>query len=240
LGLDPARLLARHHRLVFCSISGFGSDSPAAARPGHDINYLVASGAYAALSPAAPLPAVPGLVLADVAAGLMAALRIVSVLSADLPSAADRFVDVSLSGAISEWVDCVGGVDAAARLQGFLSGMPHYGTFTTADGEVLALGVVREDAFWRALCVTLRMPESVWGQDVEERLSNASELRTLLAKEISRHTRAELEEMLADVDTCWSFYDDKGGIVRGKLAATHVSVPRLNSARQAIESEFMT
>ena len=45
LGVGWDVLRARNPKLVMCSITGYGQDGPFAARAGHDINYMAASGA---------------------------------------------------------------------------------------------------------------------------------------------------------------------------------------------------
>ena len=44
LGLDHQTALARHPRLVWVSISGYGAEGPRRHVPGHDLNYLAESG----------------------------------------------------------------------------------------------------------------------------------------------------------------------------------------------------
>ena len=55
--------------VVWCSITGFGSDSPQSARAGHDLNYLGYAGALA--DTARSLPPVQ---IADLAAGALGAV----------------------------------------------------------------------------------------------------------------------------------------------------------------------
>ena len=47
LGLDPDQLLARHPRLVVCSMPGFGQRDPRAGLPGWEGVVLAAAGCYA-------------------------------------------------------------------------------------------------------------------------------------------------------------------------------------------------
>ena len=44
LGLGPADMLERNARLIYVSISGYGSDGPWMRRSGHDMNYLATAG----------------------------------------------------------------------------------------------------------------------------------------------------------------------------------------------------
>src|SRR4051794_17624910 len=47
IGCGPAALLARHPRLVVCSVSGYGQSGPYAGRAGHDVDYIALAGVLA-------------------------------------------------------------------------------------------------------------------------------------------------------------------------------------------------
>lgn len=76
-GFDAARLLAEHPRLVWCTISGFGADSP---RPGYDFVVQAEAGWMAITGPADGPPSKVGVALADVIAGKDAAAAILAAL----------------------------------------------------------------------------------------------------------------------------------------------------------------
>jgi len=59
LGLGYAALAARHPRLIYCSITGFGQDGPRARFAGHDLNYLALSGLLGLARGADGTPALP-------------------------------------------------------------------------------------------------------------------------------------------------------------------------------------
>ena len=78
LGADWETLSALNSRLVYCSLSGFGSAGPLAERPGHDLNFLaLAAGLPAGLTDGEALIRVPWV---DLAAGTNAALMIMAAL----------------------------------------------------------------------------------------------------------------------------------------------------------------
>jgi len=66
LGLDPDALVARHHRLVWCSIGGFPEQPQ---RPGYDFVVQAESGWMAITGEAHGDPMKSGVALADVLAG---------------------------------------------------------------------------------------------------------------------------------------------------------------------------
>ena len=80
LGLTPDRLLARHPRLVVCSISGFGRTGPWRDAPGYDFAVQAMSGLMAITGPADGPPCKVGVAVADVLTGLYAATAILACL----------------------------------------------------------------------------------------------------------------------------------------------------------------
>jgi len=79
-GLGAEELLARHPRLVWCTITGFGLDSP---RPGYDFVIQAESGWMAITGDPAGAPTKVGVALADVLAGKDAAIAILALLAGD-------------------------------------------------------------------------------------------------------------------------------------------------------------
>lgn len=94
-GVDPARLLATHPRLIWCTVTGFGADSD---RPGYDFVVQAESGWMAITGEPTGAPMKVGVALADVLAGKDAAIGILSALVArDGRPPADRHLVVSLA-----------------------------------------------------------------------------------------------------------------------------------------------
>lgn len=157
-GLPLARLRERYPTLVTCSLSSFGSTEPWASLPGHDLNFLGASGLLEELSGGA---AVPRVQLADVTAGHLALSGILAALllrsrtgrgshleqplaTAPLPFLTWAFADLSAGG--------------DGQLGGLLSGrVPAYRLYACADGRTVALGAL-EPKFWIELVTALGLP----------------------------------------------------------------------------------
>ncbi|HEY0570956.1 MAG TPA: CoA transferase, partial [Enterovirga sp.] len=72
LGVDYATLSARNPRLVYCSISAFGQDGPYRERPAHDLAVEALAGVLSINLGSDDRPAMPGIVAADMLAGLQA------------------------------------------------------------------------------------------------------------------------------------------------------------------------
>ena len=94
-GLGAAAMLARHPRLIWCTITGFG---PASARPGYDFVVQAESGWMAITGEPHGAPMKVGVALADVLAGKDAAIAILGALVARGGAAAieARHLHVSL------------------------------------------------------------------------------------------------------------------------------------------------
>ena len=155
LGLTPAGLLARHPRLVVCSISGFGRTGPLADAPGYDFAIQALSGLMAITGPADGPPCKVGVAVADVLTGLYAATAVLACLHARQRSGHGYAIDLALHDcALAAQVNVAqayltSGAMPARQGNAHLQIVP-YQLFATADGWlVLNVG---NDGQWRAFC----------------------------------------------------------------------------------------
>jgi len=96
LGFAPAELLARHPRLVVCSISGFGATGPYAERPGFDPIAQAMSGLMSLTGTAESGPTRVGIAISDLLAGIFGAHGIQLALLARGRTGRGQLVDTSL------------------------------------------------------------------------------------------------------------------------------------------------
>ena len=152
-GLGEAAVRAVNPRIVYCSLSGYGQAGPYRDRPGHDLDYLAIGGLLALLGPAGARPVPPGLQVADMAGGTLAALEIVAALFRRERTGEGAVLDVAVLDAIVAWLGTLGaGVATAGVVPGPLAGtFPCYAVYPAADGAFLALGAL-EPPFWVAFC----------------------------------------------------------------------------------------
>jgi len=162
LGLAPEAVRARHPRLVYCAISGFGLTGPHAERPGYDVIAQARSGLMSVTGELGGEPQRVSTALSDIAAGTNAALAICAALVRQQRDGRGELVDVALLEADLALM--------APRIASFLAGEPEprpsgatdsvlavYQSFETADRPlVLAVG---NDAMWRRLCGVLELGE---------------------------------------------------------------------------------
>lgn len=155
MGLAPEQLLARHPRLVACSISGFGRTGPLRDAPGYDFAIQAMSGLMGITGPVAGPPFKVGVALADVLTGLYAATSILACLRARERSGHGYAIDLGLLDcAIASQVNVAQAYLTSGKVpprQGnaHLQIVP-YELFETADGYlVLNVG---NDSQWRSFC----------------------------------------------------------------------------------------
>lgn len=163
VGYDTVRRV--NPRIVFCAISGYGQDGPAAQRSGHDLNYMALTGALQLFGTPATGPLVPGLSIADVGGGsLMAAFGIMAALSARERSGEGQFVDISMTDGLVSWL-CYhaadflfSGVEPRGGERPFIGGAPCYNVYRCSEGLHVSLGII-EEHFWIAFCDLIARPD---------------------------------------------------------------------------------
>lgn len=236
LGVGAAAIMNTNPEIVYCSLSGFGQTGPLRDRPGHDINYLAASGLLNLLSEETPrdfpLP------LADVFAGMLTAMRIVAGVFNSRTTGSGIRIDASIGGSALDVVMSLGAGKGESPTAQFRS-LPHYGVFRTRDGAWVTLGTTYEDHFWDELAYALGRPSWV-GLEFAERQSRSSELREELTELIGGFSREDLESLLSDVETCWAFVCDEvaSGEVRGALPVAEAEPYELGMHTEAVRREF--
>lgn len=193
LGLDPVELRRRHPRLIICSLSGWGQEGPHAQRSGHDLTYQAVAGT---LAPTASLPAVP---VADLLGAWSGVVAILAALWERQRSGQGCWIDASLFDAavhanLLSWAEEAGGSKGVGEPLLLTGALPGYNLYPTADGGYLALGAL-EPHFWRRFCRAVERKELLRHQFTQD-----PEVRRKLAALISRRTRREWAEFLAEHD----------------------------------------
>jgi crotonobetainyl-CoA:carnitine CoA-transferase CaiB-like acyl-CoA transferase len=155
LGLNPEVLLARHPRLIACSISGFGRTGAMSAAPGYDFAIQALSGLMGITGPPDGPPYKVGVAVADVLTGLYASNAILAALAARQRTGHGYAIDLALADcALAAQVNVAQAYLTSGRVperQGnaHLQIVP-YQLFATADGWlVLNVG---NDGQWQAFC----------------------------------------------------------------------------------------
>jgi crotonobetainyl-CoA:carnitine CoA-transferase CaiB-like acyl-CoA transferase len=159
-GLDPARLVAVHPRLVWCTLTGFG---PHSHRPGYDFVVQAESGWMAITGEPGGAPMKAGVALADVIAGKDAVVAILAALAGrDRLPPEGRRVAVSLAHSATAALvnvaqNALVGGEEPRRWGNAHPNLVPYQLFGTADRPIVI--AVGNDAQWQACCRALERPD---------------------------------------------------------------------------------
>jgi crotonobetainyl-CoA:carnitine CoA-transferase CaiB-like acyl-CoA transferase len=161
LGLDELR--EQHPRLVTCSLTAFGEDTPeVASRPGYDIIVQALSGLMSVTGEPGGEPVKAGVALLDVVTGLYAAIGILAALQERATSGRGHHISVALYDAsVAAMVNQAANHLIGGLVPGML-GTAHpnivpYQAFHAADRPFILAG--GNDRLFRRTCEVLDRPE---------------------------------------------------------------------------------
>jgi crotonobetainyl-CoA:carnitine CoA-transferase CaiB-like acyl-CoA transferase len=197
-GFDYDELAARHPRLIWCGISGYGPDGPYRDRKAYDLLVQAESGVVS-LTGTAGEPAKVGISIADIGSGLYAYSSILAALVRRQHTGRGARIDISMMECLTEWVmPPLYSWQGTGKIPGRV-GLRHnmvvpYGAYACADGPVNF--AIQNEREWRHFCErVLEMPTLAADPrfaDNGRRLENRGELEALIEREFTRHTRVEL------------------------------------------------
>ncbi|MET9994053.1 CaiB/BaiF CoA transferase family protein [Streptomyces mutabilis] len=185
LGLGHEELLAADPRLVYCSVTGFGTGA-GAELPGYDLLVQAVGGLMSVTGEPDGEPTKTGVALVDVITGLHATVGILAALRHRERTGEGQLVEVSLLGSLlSAMANQASGYVAAGVVPGRL-GNAHpsiapYETFHTADRPIaLAVGNDRQFAALAALLGAPELADDARFRTNPDRVAHRGELRSLL------------------------------------------------------------
>jgi crotonobetainyl-CoA:carnitine CoA-transferase CaiB-like acyl-CoA transferase len=203
-GLGYDVLSRENPGLILVRISGFGQSGPYRERPGFGtIAEAYAGFAYTNGYPDHP-PLLPGFGLADSTTGLMGAFLAMAALRArDSGLAGGQMIDLAIYETLYTLLgpqvidfDQLGIVQE--RRGSRLPFTAPRNTYETADGHWVAIGGSSQSVFER-ICLALGrpdLPDDPRFADNQARLANADALDEELGREVARHDRSALLELL--------------------------------------------
>ena len=161
LNVDADRLRGLNPRLVYASISGFGSEGPDRDRPAFDTVAQAASG-FLRLFVNPAHPRVVGPAIADAMTGFYTALGILAALNERQETGKGRLVETSMFEAMCHFnLDDFTHLFSANEVMGPFS-RPHVSqsyVFECADGKWLALHMSSPPKFWENLAIVVGRPD---------------------------------------------------------------------------------
>lgn len=194
-GLDFATLHARHPRLVYCSITGFGQTGPLAARAGYDALIQAMGGLMSVTGPDAAHPSKVGVAIADLGTGLHAVIAVLAALRERERSGLGQHCDlalfdsqVSLLANLAMNFLCTG--EVPRPLGDAHPTIVPYQSFLTADRPLMI--AVGNDLQFAGLCRALGEPR--WADDPRfcsnpARVQHRALLVPMIADKLRAHPR---------------------------------------------------
>ncbi|MGQ3004047.1 MAG: CaiB/BaiF CoA transferase family protein [Hydrogenophaga sp.] len=195
LGLGPAQVRARHPRVIYLSISGFGGGGPSSERSGYDIAAQAESGLMFVTGEADRPPQKVGVPIVDAAAADLGAQAILAALYGRECSGVGETLEVSLLETAlhlqaATWCDYLGGGPEPTRIG---HGQPHNApaaeVVATLDGHIV-LSAYAED-HWKRFCRAVGREALVHDPRFcsnAQRVAHRAELRQVLDECLSAYT----------------------------------------------------
>jgi crotonobetainyl-CoA:carnitine CoA-transferase CaiB-like acyl-CoA transferase len=205
LNAGHQRLQGLNPRLIYCAISGFGQDGPAAGRPAYDTVAQAASGFLGLLiNPANPR--VVGPAIADALTGFYAAYGILGALYERQKTGVGKCVEVSMLEAMTHFnLDAFTHYFSADEVMGPYSrpSVSQSYVFACSDGKWIALHMSSPEKFWQGLADAIGHPGLLQDERFasrEGRIRNQDTLIELLGNIFKTEERATWCERLQAQD----------------------------------------
>ncbi|MBL7256124.1 CaiB/BaiF CoA transferase family protein [Paractinoplanes lichenicola] len=217
-GLDYDTVAAANEKIVYASISGFGTGA-GAGLPGYDLMVQAISGLMSLTGDPDGSPYRAGISVFDVMAGMHANIGILAALHHRAATGRGQHVEVNLlSSALSGLVNHSSGFVAGGTIP-FRMGNAHpslfpYEPLPTADGELIV--IAGNDGQFRKLCQVLDLPglpdDPRFGRN-QDRTANREALRPILVERLATRTKDEwFRDLLAAGVPCAPINTIDGGV----------------------------
>lgn len=212
-GLGYEHMRAVNPRLIYCSLSGYGRNSPMAERAGYDLVTQAESGIMSITGEPSGNPMRVGIAIVDILAGYNACQAILAALLHRTRTGGGQHIDIALlDSAIASLVNIGSGYlltgKRPERAGNANRSVVPYTIFQASDAYFLL--AVGNDRQFRALCSdVIGMPEVAADERFATsaaRVENQSELLPLLAQVFAKNDTAYWIERL-----------DNAGLVAGKV-----------------------
>jgi CoA:oxalate CoA-transferase len=234
LGYAWDALHARHPRLVYAAVSGFGHTGPYAERPAYDMVVQAMGGVMSLTGHPGALPTRVGTSIGDIAAGLFAANGIQAALIERARSGLGRKVDVGMLDCQIAILENAIARYAATGISPGPLGARHpsitpFDAFQTADAHVIV--AAGNDRLFASLCACIGAP----GLADDPRFAS-NELRTQNEAQL----KPELERLLQTRSTdAWLEQLQAAGIPCGPLndIAAALNDPHVRARNMVVSAE---
>ncbi|HZX01733.1 CoA transferase [Kribbella sp.] len=218
-GLDYETVAEGNPKLVYASISGFGSGPRGAELPGYDLIVQAISGLMSLTGDPGGEPFRAGISVFDVMAGLHATIGVLSALHLRAESGRGQHVEVNLlssalSGLVNQSSAYVAGGVVPERMGNSHPSLFPYEPLPCADGELII--TAGNNGQFRKLVEVLGVPELADDPRFdrnEQRTANREELRPLLVERLRMRSRTEwFRDIIAAGVPCGPINTVAGGV----------------------------
>jgi crotonobetainyl-CoA:carnitine CoA-transferase CaiB-like acyl-CoA transferase len=158
LGVGYEQVRERNPRVVYCSITGFGSEREPAGRPGYDFVAQAETGLMSITGPRGGQPYKVGVALVDVLAGLHAAAAILAALHGGEGGRIEvPLLDSGLAGLVNVAQNALVTGREPERYGNAHPNIVPYQDFATGSGRIAVAAA--NDGLFRALCEAMGLAE---------------------------------------------------------------------------------
>jgi crotonobetainyl-CoA:carnitine CoA-transferase CaiB-like acyl-CoA transferase len=218
-GLDYESVAAANPRVVYASISGFGSGPGGRSLPGYDLIVQAMSGLMSLTGDPEGEPYRAGISVFDVMAGLHATIGLLAAIHARHDTGRGQHVEVNLmssalSGLVNQSSAYVAGGVVPFRMGNSHPSLFPYEPLPCADGELII--TAGNSGQFRKLVEVLGVPELADDPRFarnEDRTANRDELRPLLVERLRTRTTTEWFRAIIDAGVpCGPINTIEGGV----------------------------
>lgn len=199
LGIDYESVKKINPRLVYCSISGYGQDSPYKDVAGHDPNYCSIAGAQIQNADREKKPVRFGVPLGDIGTALHATIGVLLAIIARDKTGRGQYIDISMTDSVFSFV--------SRSLRNWINPELWPGTeyediilgpLEVKDGQFITVGNI-EPYFWKRFCMAIGREDFVSLRNVKG--EKGEEVKSTIKKILLTKTRDEWVDILSKADT---------------------------------------
>lgn len=210
-GLSHESLAKKFPQLIYCSISGYGTDGPYSERKAYDLMIQAESG-FLSVTGDEDSFAKSGISIADIAAGTQAHSAILAALLKKANTGEGSLIEISMLEAMVEWMGyplyyAYEGQQPPPRTGADHASIYPYGAFRCAENQTLMLGIQNERE-WESFCTSvLKAPElssDPGFADNSQRSENRETLRTIIQNKLQDQPLQEVTQALDTAGIAWA------------------------------------
>ncbi len=204
LGYD--KLSEINQRLIYVALTGYGQFGDYSDLAGHDLNYLAMSGMLELLSDPSGVPLVPGVQLADVAAGaLPTVIGVLLAIQFRHKARTGQLVDVSMLDALLGLMPGQVASYSATKLrpkrghERLFGKFACYNIYPVRNGRFMSVAAL-EPRFWAELCNAIERPDLIEDQYAEGPAQEV--LKAELTRTFQKKQAEDWLEIFSESDAC--------------------------------------